>query len=214
MLSCLFIVGRWRRLARVDIRDDSNDNPNFTPQTTGSNAGEYAIRSGNALWNVFGNTTIKLPLALQLSANFNSQGDQPYNVTTGFDNNGDGDFNDRPFYARAGTPVCSTAVIANCAYNTQWGLLSATGTGATLARNVGTMPWTFYLDTNLQRTFKLTRNAKADHPQSLTANLRSSNVLNHLNVTSVGSVLGSPNFGQAYAGDNGRRIEGGIRYAF
>jgi hypothetical protein len=27
-------------------------------------------------------------------------------------------------------------------------------------------------------------------------------------------VLGSPNFGQAYQADNGRRIEGGLRYAF
>jgi hypothetical protein len=76
------------------------------------------------------------------------------------------------------------------------------------------MPWTFYLDTNLQRTFKLTRNPKADHPQALTANIRSSNVLNHLNVTAVGGVLGSPLFGQPYAGDNGRRMEGGLRYSF
>ncbi len=38
---------------RQDIVDDTNDNPFFTPQTTGSNAGEYARRTGNALWNVF-----------------------------------------------------------------------------------------------------------------------------------------------------------------
>ncbi len=39
-------------------------------------------------------------------------------------------------------------------------------------------------------------------------------VLNHLNVTSVDGVLGSPQFGQAYAADNGRRIEIGARYSF
>ena len=76
------------------------------------------------------------------------------------------------------------------------------------------MPWTFYLDTNLQRSFKLTHNAKADHPQTLAINLRSSNVLNHENVTSVGTVLGSPNFGTPYAADNGRRVEVGLRYSF
>jgi hypothetical protein len=200
--------------ARVRILDDTNDDPNFTPQTTGSNAGEYAIRTGNPLWNVFGNATARLPYALQLSANLNASGDAPYNVTTGFDNNGDGDFNDRPFFAPGGTPVCSATVTANCAYATQWGLLSTTGTGATLPRNAGTLPWSFHLDTNLQRTFKLTRNARADHPQALTVNLRSSNVLNRLNVTAVGSVVGSPNFGQPYAGDNGRRVEGGLRYSF
>jgi hypothetical protein len=199
---------------RVHVIDDSNDDPNFTPQRTGSNVGEYAIRTGNPLWNVFGNTTVKLPWALQLSGNLNASGGSTYNITTGFDNNGDGNFNDRPFYAASGTPACTAIVTAHCAYATPLGLLSTTGTGGTLQRNAGTMPWTFYLDTNLQRTFKLTRNLKADHPQALTANIRSSNVLNHLNVTAVGGVLGSPLFGQSYSGDNGRRIEGGLRYSF
>jgi hypothetical protein len=76
------------------------------------------------------------------------------------------------------------------------------------------MPWTFYLDSNLQRTFKLTRNDKAEHPQALAVNLRSSNVLNHTNVTAVGGVLGSPLFGVPYAADNGRRVELGLRYSF
>ena len=76
------------------------------------------------------------------------------------------------------------------------------------------MPWTFHIDTNLQRAFKLTRNAKAEHQQTLTINLRSSNILNHMNVTSVGGVLGSPLFGVPYAADNGRRVEAGLRYAF
>jgi hypothetical protein len=199
---------------RQDIIDDTNDSPFTTPQNSGSNAGEYARRTGNALWNVFGNATVKLPWALQLSGNLNAQGDQPYNVTTGFDNNGDGDFNDRPYLASAGTPVCSATVTANCAYATQFGLLATAGKGATLARNVGNVPWTMYLDTNLSRSFKLTRNPKAEHSQSLSANIRSSNVLNHLNVNAVGGVVGSPLFGQAYSGDNGRRVEGGLRYSF
>jgi hypothetical protein len=199
---------------RQDIVDDSNDNPFTAPQTTGSNAGEYARRTGNALWSVFGNATVKLPWALQLSGNLNAQGDQPYNITTGFDNNGDGEFNDRPYLAAAGTPVCSASITANCAYATHFGLLAPTGTGVTLARNAGNMPWIVYLDTNLQRTFRLGRDAKPAHPQSLSANIRSSNVLNHLNVTSVGGVVGSPLFGQPNSGDNGRRIEGGLRYSF
>jgi hypothetical protein len=199
---------------RVHVIDDTDDSPFTAPQTTGSNVGEYARRTGNPLWNVFGNASAKLPLKLQLSANFNAQGDSPYNVTTGFDNNGDGNFNDRPYLAPDGTQVCSATVTTNCAYATQFGLLAPTGTGATLRRNAGNMPWTIYLDTNLQRTLKLTHNPKASHPQTLTANIRSSNVLNHLNVTAVGGVVGSPLFGLPYSGDNGRRIEGGLRYSF
>jgi hypothetical protein len=67
---------------------------------------------------------------------------------------------------------------------------------------------------NLQRAFTLTRNPKAEHQQTVTLNLRSSNVLNHLNVTQMGGVLGSPLFGVPYAADNGRRVEAGLRYAF
>ena len=66
------------------------------------------------------------------------------------------------------------------------------------------MPWTFHIDANVQRTFKVTRNAKAEHPQSLTVNVRSSNVINHLNVSSVGGVLG-----RLCLGLRMRRIMGG-----
>jgi hypothetical protein len=190
---------------RVDVIADTDDDPFSNPQTTGSNVGEFARRSGNALMNVFGNATITLPEKLQLSANLNSSGRAPYNITTGFDNNGDGNFNDRPQYAAPGTPG---------AISTPWGLLVASGGTGVFPRNKGIMPWTYYLDTNLQRAFKLTRDSKAEHQQTLTVNLRSSNVLNHTNVTQVGGVLGSPLFGVPYAADNGRRVEAGLRYSF
>jgi len=200
---------------RVAIIDDTDNNSFFTPQTTGVNAGEYARRDNNALWNVFGNATLNLPGKLVWSANYNGQGATAYNIVTGFDNNGDGDFNDRPQYAPAGTPLCSANPTATpCGYSTPWGELVSSGGIGSLPRNKGNMPWTFYLDTNLQRAFKLTKNAKAEHQQTLTVNIRSSNVLNHLNVTSVGNVLGSPLFGVANTGNNGRRIEGGLRYSF
>jgi hypothetical protein len=206
---------------RVDVVDDTDDNPFFTPQTTGVTAGEYARRDstgGNGqqgLWNVFGNATLNLPAKFVLSANYNGQGLGVYNVTTGFDNNGDGNFNDRPQYAPANTPLCSTNPNASpCGYSTHWGELVNSGGVGSLPRNKGYMPWTFYLDTNLQRAIKLTHNDKAEHPQTLTVNVRSSNVLNHMNVTTVGGVLGSPLFGRPYAADNGRRIELGLRYSF
>ena len=156
-------------------------------------------------WNVFGNGTFHLPGKFDLSADFNASGDAHYNITTGFDNNGDGIFNDRPQYAAPGTPG---------AIATPFGSLVATGGTGIFPRNKGVLPWTIHLDTNLQRTIKMTRNAKAEHQQTLTLNLRSSNVLNHLNVTSMGGVLGSPLFGVPYAADNGRRVEAGLRYSF
>lgn len=201
--------------ARVNIIDNTDDNQYFTPQTTGVNKGEYARRDNQGLWQVFGNATLHLPSKVLLSTDFNGTGLQPYNVTTGFDNNGDGNLNDRPQYAPAGTPLCSANPNASpCGYNTPWGVLVNSGGTQSISRDKGMLPWGVFLDANIQRTFSLTRNTKADHPQTLAVNVRSSNALNHLNATSVGSVLGSPLFGRPYAASSGRRIEVGLRYSF
>ena len=194
---------------RVELRDDTDDNSLASPQSAYSDAGEYAHRTGQPTWNLFGNGTLTLPEKIQLSTNFDAHGDSHYNITTGFDNNGDGDFNDRPQYASPGQ---------SGAIPTPFGLLTSQYTGQpgvnVFPRNKGVMPWTFFVDANMQRAFPLTRNPKADHPQTITVNLRSSNVLNHLNVTQVGGVLGSPFFGVPYAANAGRRIEAGLRYSF
>ncbi|HEX4154491.1 MAG TPA: carboxypeptidase regulatory-like domain-containing protein [Acidobacteriaceae bacterium] len=190
---------------RINQQDDTDDNEFFTPQSSTSDVGELARRTGNPLWRFFANGNLKLPEKIQLSGNLNAGIGAPYNITTGFDNNGDGDFNDRPQYARPGDPN---------AVATRYGLLVASGGTGVFPRNRGRMPATVYLDTNLQRAFKLTKNSKADHPQTLTVNLREANLLNHMNITQVGGVLGSPLFGVPYAADNGRRIEAGLRYTF
>ena len=191
--------------AHVDIIDDNDDQELNSPQSNFTNAGEFARRSMQGTWQIFGNGSFTFPEKIVLSGDLQGQGDQHYNVTTGFDNNGDGNFNDRPQVAMPGTPG---------AIQTRYGLLVNTGGVAPVQRNVGVMPWTVHLDTNIQRVFTVSRNAKAEHQQTLTANLRSSNLLNHTNITSVGGVLGSPLFGIGYAADNGRRVEAGLRYSF
>ena len=89
---------------RVELVDDTDDQELSTPQSSYSDAGEFAHRTGQGVWQLFGNSTFTLPEKIQLSTNFNASGDAHYNITTGFDNNGDGDFNDRPRYAAPGTP--------------------------------------------------------------------------------------------------------------
>ncbi len=196
----LFVGG-----VHIDLIDDTNDDELSSPQSSTSNAGEFARRTQQGVWQVFGNGSFTFPKKIVLSGDLQAMGDQHFNITTGFDNNGDGNFNDRPNVAPGGTPG---------AVQTRYGLLTSSGGTAPVQRNVGIMPWTVHLDTNVQRAFVLTHDAKAEHQQTLTVNLRSSNVLNHTNITSVGGVLGSPLFGVGYAADNGRRVEAGLRYSF
>lgn len=190
---------------RVKLVDDTDDDEFFTPQSAFSDAGEVAPRTGQGVWQLFGTGTFTFPEKLQVSADFHGMGDRHYNITTGFDNNGDGDFNDRPQYAAPGTPG---------AVQTRYGLLVASGGTGVFPRNRGVMPWAHYLDLNVQRTFTVTRDTKAEHQQKVTLNVRSSNVLNHVNVMSVDGVLGSPQFGLPVTADNGRRVEAGVRYSF
>ncbi len=200
---------------RVNLVDDTDDNEFSTPQSSKTDAGEFAHRTGQGEWQVFGNGTFTLPEKIVVSTDFQGSGDSHYNITTGYDNNGDGDFNDRPQYALPGTPSCAADPTASpCSYATKYGALVASGGTGVFGRNKGVLPWAIHLDANVERVFKLTRNAKAGHPQTLTLNVRSSNVLNHTNVTQVGGVLGSPEFGVPYAADNGRRVEAGVRYSF
>jgi hypothetical protein len=196
-----FFVGA----VRIHILSDADDNAFFSPQSSSTNAGEYALETGNSLWENFGNVDVHIPGKIVISSNYYGNGNSPFNITTGFDNNGDGNFNDRPQFALPGQTG---------AVETPFGNLVATGGTGVLARNVASLPWSYHVDGNIQRVFALTRNPKADHQQTLTANVRSSNLLNHTNVTSEGSVLGSPLFLVPYAADNGRRVEGGIRYNF
>jgi hypothetical protein len=192
---------------RMDLRGNA-DSDTFFPQNSLSGSGELARPSWEATHQLIAFTNYVLPKGANLSFQFNAASGLPYNVTTGFDNNGDGVFNDRPVYATAPNSGPSATV-----YNTAFGSLSPTGTGASIGRNAGTLPWNVHLDTNLSRTFKLPHSATKEG-QSLAVNLRSTNLLNHNNVLAVGGVLGSPLFGQAYQSDPGRRVEAGLRWSF
>jgi hypothetical protein len=148
---------------------------------------------------------ISLPYKLSLSTQFAISSGTPYNVVTGMDNNGDGIFNDRPsVVSQPGLGV----------YQTPFGLLSTTAVNGNLPRNAGTLPALLHIDTNLSRTLPLPWNGLSAEHQSITFNLQAYNLLNHTNVTQVGTVVGSRSFGQPLTAEAARRIEIGLRYSF
>ncbi|MGI4853254.1 MAG: TonB-dependent receptor domain-containing protein [Janthinobacterium lividum] len=198
-------MGIYVGYARVDLRDNTNDNTFFTPQSSSTDAGEYARRTQQDQHQIFGSGNLHLPYKVDFDSNYYLGSGNAFNITTGFDNNGDGNFNDRPTYARTGDPN---------AVKTRYGNLVATGGTGVVPRNTGGMPFRVYLDGNLSRSFVLTPHAAKERLQTLAVNVRSANLLNHTNVRQVGGVLGSPLFGRAYQADSGRRVEVGVRYSF
>lgn len=193
-----FNIGYWYS----EYRSDGSWNGAVTPQSTYSNKGEFSrpdtLSSGGSL-----DSNLKLPYKIELATEFFVQYDTPYNITTGTDANGDGNFNDRPSYASApGAGV----------YSTRYGLLTSNTVNGDVPRNLGTMPALLNSYMNLSRMFTLNPKDKV-HPRTLTFNARSANVLNHTNVTAVQTVL-SPRLGQPLTADTARRVELGIRFAF
>ena len=175
-----------------------------SPQSSYSNQGESARADWLSPHNAGLVGNLVLPFQFELAEQFDVASGRPYNITTGTDNNGDGNFNDRPAFASApGEGV----------YGTRFGLLTINAINGNVPRNLGTMPATLHFDMNLHRSFALNPNDK-DHPRSLDFNARSANLLNHTNVTAVNTVLPSGVPGQPITAEPARRIELGARFSF
>ena len=186
-----------------DLVTDADTSGNF-PQSSYSDHGEFARAGWESTNRIFAIGQVSLPYKVSLSTQFDAASGLPYDVVTGTDNNGDGIFNDRPAYANAA---------GDGIYATRFGLLSINTINGDLPRNVGTMPTTVHLDANLSRAFTISH-GKADRRETLTLNARSANMINHTNVTAVGTVVGSPTFAQSLAAETARRLEVGARFTF
>lgn len=186
-------LGWWS----VHFRTDGD-----TPQSSYSDRGE----SARADWQSSGADAefeLHLPWKIDYGAWTYWHYGTPYNVTTGTDANGDGSFNDRPSYASAA---------GDGVYATPFGLMTTNTVNGDAPRNLGTMPTVVHMYSNLSRAFSLSTNK--DHPRTVTVNARSANLLNHTNVTAVGTVVSSPSLGQALSAEAARRVEFGVRFAF
>jgi Carboxypeptidase regulatory-like domain len=175
-----------------------------TPQSSYRDQGEASrpdwMRRGGV--SVLG--VLQLPYKVELATQFSAMPGLPYNITTGTDANGDGTFNDRPSNASApGTGV----------YSTPYGLMTTNTVNGNVPYNPGTMPGVINLDPNIRRTFVLNPKDK-DHPKTLSLNVRSANVLNHTDVTTVNTILSSGTVGQPIAAGPARRLELGVRFEF
>jgi hypothetical protein len=185
------------------FRGENTSSGAANPQSSYSEQGESSRVDWqtSGLFGLMGN--VKLPLKAEFSTELFASSGTPYNITTGTDANGDGDFNDRPAYASSQGPGV---------YSTQFGLLTANTVNGNVSRNIGTMPETVHLDTDLSRSFTLP--GGKEHPRAFTFSARSANLLNHANVSAVNTILSSGAVGRPVAAETARRVELGIRFAF
>jgi hypothetical protein len=190
------------RYTHMNLKSDVLSN--LTPQSSYSNQGESARINWDSKngFTLFGN--LNLPYKIVATTQFDASSGVPYNITTGTDNNGDGNFTDRPSYASAPGPGV---------YSTRFGLLTTNTVNGNVPANLGTMPGVVHLDMNLSRVFTLNPKDK-ERPRRLTFNARSANLLNHTNVTAVNTVLTSSAIGQPVTAQTARRVELGVRFDF
>lgn len=182
------------------------DHPFLLPQSSYDLRGEWARPFWQTRHRFFLVSLVNLPWKLRASAELNLASGTPFNLTTGRDNNHDGNFNDRPGRVEENGPE---------AVATRFGVLDPTAVNGTLARNLGTNPATATLDLNLSRTFGFGGRAKGREPgYQLTINLRANNALNRANLYGVDGVLNSPFFGRPNQSQPARRIEIGTRISF
>jgi Carboxypeptidase regulatory-like domain len=197
------------RYAHYNFKCDAGET-DLSPQSSYSELGESAhvdwLRENRFTFT--GNLT--LPFRTELATEFDAGDGRPYNITTGTDNNGDGDFTDRPSYASVPGPGV---------YRTRFGLLTTNAVNGDVPRNLGTMPGPIHLDIDLSRAFILNPRDKSkgkdkEQARTLTFDMRSANLLNHTNVTAVNTILSSSVVGQPVSAEAARRVELGIRVSF
>lgn len=181
------------------------DTPFFLPQSSYDGGGEWARPFWQSRHLVFVSSIFNLPRKIRAAVFLNAASGRPFNITTGRDNNGDGNFNDRPSFA--------DSTNSSEAFSTQFGLLAPNVINGNLPRNAGTNPATFTIDLNLSRSFLIDKQT-GEGGRSLAVNIRFNNLFNRINPLAVNGVLTSPFFGRANTAAPPRRIEFGLRFNF
>jgi hypothetical protein len=150
---------------------------------------------------------------LRLGTSFQASSATPYNILTGFDNNGDSIVNDRP----AGVTRNSARGAGRVELSTRlaWGfgfgkVREASGGGG------GPVVRIMRGDSNASDMLGSMPSMPGSNSKRFRTEffIQASNILNHANQVAFSGVQTSPFFGHATAAMPGRRIETGTRFSF
>lgn len=158
----------------------------------------------------FGMASFPLFKVLRVGTTFNYLSAMPYNITTGFDNNGDAVINDRPI-----------GVIRNSArgagqFNLGTRLSWATGWGKPkeVAGGGGPQIRVIRTDSDGGALGAMPGFSASNNRYRTEFYIQATNLLNNVNRMGFVGVQSSPFFGQAIAAQPGRRVEAGMRFSF
>jgi hypothetical protein len=186
---------------------ESNTTGAFSPPPTGDLSTEWGQLAPR---HRFGGMISLQPIRnLTVSANARAQSGMPYNITTGFDENGDGLFTDRPEGVERNS--ARTAVQFDMGMRVAYAIPFGTprsaggpGGGATvvIGGGGGGMPGGGFGGGGADRRFRVEFYASAQ------------NVTNHYNYTGYSGVMTSEFFLQPTSVMNPRKVELGVRFGF
>ena len=190
------------------IRNES-DGPFGLPANNFDLGAERGPGAGDIRHRVFGMLNTNLAKGFRLGATFNVSSAAPYNITTGFDDNGDSVSNDRPkgVTRNSARGAAQFNLSARLSWAFGWGKPKTSGVSharAVVIRGrddgdmLGSMPIA----------------GVAGKRWRTEIYLQAYNILNHTNLINFTGVETSPFFGHATAALPARRIESGLRFSF
>jgi hypothetical protein len=159
---------------------------------------------------LFGMLNFDVARGLRVGTVFNASSALPYNITTGFDDNGDSVSNDRP--AGVGRNSARGKAQWNLGARLSWGFgfgkapESAPQSGVRMVRIGGS--------DNSDVLGSMPGASGGDKRYRMEFYLQANNLFNHANLTGFSGVQTSPFFGQPTSAQPGRRIETGMRLSF
>ena len=172
----------------------------FTPADSFNPDAEKALANNNRTHQLVTSVVWALPWGVQASGLLQTRSGLPWTVTTGADNNGDTNVNDRPdLVAGGGDPLSKASYFS-----------AFTGRAGTLGRNTNTGPTFVQFDARLSKFVRVQR-------YSFEGFVEAFNLLNRANLGLPNGTLTSSTFGRPTglaSGATPRQIELGFRFNF
>jgi carboxypeptidase family protein len=189
-------------------RSDTDD-PNAAPANSYDLASDFSYASFDRRHSFYFGGTLSLPQSMSISPFVSLMSGQPFNITTGRDNNGDTIFMDRPAFAVQGGPY---------ALATRFGVFNPNPLPGDpiIGRNFARAPGQAIVNLNFSKTFLLDwiSRRRAQQSYSLVFDINIENLFNRTNLIGFNGVLTSPLFGRANRALNGRRVEFALSFSF